>query len=134
VQSADASAGTTAILLDFDPAYLALAPGQQQSILVRATASGGFPGGTFAVRFDPSVVAAVFARPILGSDSGVANATIESGRVVLEIPGSAEMTGTRAVAEITLRGMAAGRTALSFEPAEVTGASATFSGSVVDVR
>jgi general secretion pathway protein D len=135
VQAADASAaGTTAILLDFDPAYMALSPGQQQSILVRATASGGFPGGTFVVRFDPSVVAAVFARPILGSDSGVANAAIESGRVILEIPGSAEMTGTRAVAEITLRGMAAGRTALSFEPAEVTAASATFSSSVVDVK
>lgn len=134
VQAADASAGVAAILLDFDPAYLALSSGQQQSILVRATASGGFPGGTFAVRFDPSVVAAVFARPILGSDSGVANATIDTGRVVLEIPGSAELTGTRAVAEITLRGMSTGRTTLSFEPAEMTGASATFSSSVVDVR
>jgi general secretion pathway protein D len=133
VQTADA-AGTMAVLLDFDPAYLALAYGQQQSVLVRATASAGFPGGTFAIRFDPAVVAAVVARPILGSDGGVANATIETGRVVLEIPGSAELTGTRAIAEITLRGMSTGRTTLSFEPAEMTGASSTFSSSVVDVR
>jgi general secretion pathway protein D len=133
-QTAEVSAGTMAVLLDFDPAYVALAYGQQQSILVRATASAGFPGGTFAIRFDSAVVAAVFARPILGGDGGVAKASIEAGRVVLEIPGSAELTGTRAVAEITLRGISTGRTTLSFEPAEMTGASATFSSSVVDVR
>jgi len=140
--SADASAAaasatapvSNAVLLDFDPAYMALGVGQQQSVLVRATASAGLPGGTFVVRFDPTIVAAVAARPILGSDSGVANATIENGRVVLEIPGSADLTGTRAVAEITLRGMGGGRSSLSFEPVELSGASATLSGAVVDVR
>ena len=134
VQTADAAGDTGAVLLDLDPAYLAIAPGQQQSILVRATTSAGFPGGTIAIRYDPAVVTAVYARPILGSDSGVANATIESGRVVLEIPASAEMTGTRAVAQITLRGLAAGRAGLSFEPVEMTGASVTLSGAAVDVR
>jgi general secretion pathway protein D len=130
--------GTTAspasVLLDFDPANLTMAKGQQQPILVRATASAGFPGGTFVVRFDPSVVAAVVARPILGSGSGIANATIDSGRVVLEIPGSPEMTGTRAVAEITLRAIEAGRASLSFEPVELDGVSTTLSGAVIDVQ
>ena len=87
------------------------------------------------VRYDPAIVAAVVARPILGSDGGVANANIESGRVVLEIPGSAELTGTRAVAQITLRGVAAGRSAISFEPVDLPGASSvTLSGAAVDVR
>ncbi len=133
--SAAASTDTSAVMLDFDPAYLTLATGQQQSILVRATAASGFPGGTFVVRYDPAIVAAVVARPILGSDGGVANANIESGRVVLEIPGSAELTGTRAVAQITLRGVAAGRSAISFEPVDLPGASSvTLSGAAVDVR
>jgi general secretion pathway protein D len=127
-------ASTNAVLLDFDPAYLALAIGQQQPVLVRATTSAGFPGGTFVVRFDPSVAAAVVARPILGSDSGAADADIETGRVVLEIPASPDMTGTRAVAEITLRGVGAGRAALSFDPVQIEGASTTLSGAVVDVR
>jgi len=125
---------TNAVLLDFDPAYLALAVGQQQPLLVRATATAGFPGGKFVVRFDPSVVAAVFAKPILGSDSGAADADIEPGRVVLEIPASPDMTGTRAVAQITLRGLAPGRAAMSFEPVQIEGASTTLSGAMVDVR
>ncbi|MEP6992981.1 MAG: secretin N-terminal domain-containing protein, partial [Acidobacteriota bacterium] len=62
VLTEDAAASTASVLMDFDPAYLALAPGQQQSILVRATASAGFPGGTFVIRYDPAVVAAVVAR------------------------------------------------------------------------
>ena len=131
----DAAPATPAVLLDFDPAYLALSNGQTQSILVRATASAGFPGANLVVHFDPKVVAALVARPILSSDGGIADATIdESGRVKLAIPPIPDMTGTRVIAQITLRGVGVGRAALAFEPVQFDGASATVSQAVVDVR
>jgi general secretion pathway protein D len=124
-----------AVLLDFDPAYLALANGQAQSVLVRATVSAGFPGANLVVRFDPKVVAALVAKPILASDGGVADALIDdAGRVELAIPPSPDMSGTRAIAQITLRGVGPGRTQLSFEPIQLDGVSTTLSGVVVDVR
>jgi general secretion pathway protein D len=126
--------GTTHVLLDFDPAYVALAPGQQQSVLVRATSSPGFPGGRLRIRFDPSIAAAVIARPILGSATGMADSSVERDHVILEIPELSEVSGTRAVAEITLQGVAAGRGVLIFEPVEMPGASVTLSQAVVDVR
>ncbi len=126
--------GSTAVLVDFDPAYVSLAPGAQQTILVRATSAAGLPGGTISVRFDPAVAAAVLVRPILGSGSGVAEGRIENGRVVINFPGAEDISGTRAVAEITLRGVASGRSALTLEPTELSGASVTTSQAVVDVR
>jgi hypothetical protein len=124
----------TPVLLDFDPAYLTLSTGQQQSVLVRATSPGGFPGGTLRVRFDPSVAAAVAVRPVLAGGNGVADARVDGSSVVLELPDSADLSGTRAVAELTLRGIAAGRGTLAFEPVEMAGATVTFSTAVVDVR
>jgi len=137
--SGDSSAAFAAeaspkVLLDFDPAYLALAPGQQQAVLVRATSASGFPGGTITVRFDPSVAAAVAVRPILSGGNGVADSHIDNGRAVITLPAAPDATGTRAVAEITFRGMSAGRSSLSFEPVAMEGATVTLSQSVVDVR
>jgi general secretion pathway protein D len=131
----DGTPATPAVLLDFDPAYLSLANGQTQSILVRATASAGFPGANLVVHFDPKVVAALVARPILGSDGGMADATIdENGRVALAIPPIPDMSGTRVIAQITLRGTGPGRASLSFEPIQLDGVSTTLSQAVVDVR
>jgi general secretion pathway protein D len=120
----------SSVSFDFDPPAIALAAGQQRSVLVRATGQGGMPATTLSVRFDPSVVAAVAARPIL-SDSGVADARIDPGRAIIEVPAAFSLSGTRAVAEITLQGVAAGKSALSFEnpPAEGT----TQSNAVVEV-
>ncbi len=129
----DGTSGTGQLLLDFDPTYLALAPGQQQSVLVRATSASGFPGGTITVGFDPAVATVVVAKPIMGSGSGVADANIGSNQVVIQIPSSPDLTGTRAVAEITLRGIAAGRATLTLAPADMN-AVVTTSQSVVDVR
>ena len=122
------------VLLDFDPAYQALAPGQQQAVLIRATSASGFPGGRLTVRFDPSVAAIVVARPVLTDASGVAEARIENDHAIITLPASPDATGTRAVAEITLRGMAVGRTSLSFDPVVMDGTTVTLSQSVVDVR
>ena len=132
--AASEGVSTGQLLLDFDPAYLALAPGQQQSVLVRATSASGFPGGTITVGFDPAVAAVVVAKPIMGSGSGVAEANIRDNQVVIQVPSSPDLTGTRAVAEITLRGIGSGRATLTLAPTDMPNAVVTTSQSVVDVR
>jgi hypothetical protein len=124
----------TPILLDFDPSYLTLGVGQQQTVHLRATSPGGFPGGTLRVRFDPAVAAAVSVRPVLMGESGMTIARIEGGAVVLELPDSADLSGTRAIAEVTLRGIAPGLATMAFEPVEMPGATVTFSTAVASVR
>ena len=133
-KSAFADAGTTPILLDFDPAYVALAAGAQQTVLVRATSAAGLPGGSVVIKFDPAVVAPVVVKPILGSGTGVADARVENGHIVIQFPDAEDLAGTRAVAEITLRGVAPGRSTLTFEPAEIPGATVSSSQSVIDVK
>jgi hypothetical protein len=80
------------------------------------------------------VAAAVAVRPILDGETGIATSTIESGRVVVQVPGSPDLAGTRVVAEITLLGEAPGRAMLTFEPMAMDGASVSLSQAVVDVR
>jgi general secretion pathway protein D len=138
--SASASPGVvgiengTPILLDFDPSYLTLGVGQQQTIQLRATSPGGFPGGTLRVRFDPSVAAAISARPLLVGNDAATTAQIEGNSVVLELPDSADLSGTRAIAEVTLRGIAPGLATIAYEPMELPGATVTFATVVAQVR
>ena len=124
----------TPVLLDFNPAFLTLGVGQQQTVMVRATSPAGFPGGTVRVRFDPSIAAAISVRPVMTGADGTASASIAGDEVVLELPDSADLSGTRAVAEITLRGIATGRGTLGFQPVEMAGAEVTTSSATVDVR
>ena len=124
-----------AVLLDFDPAYLSIAPGATQTVLVRATGAGGLPGGTASIRFDPSIVTVLSAKPILGSDTGMAEGRVADGNhVVLAFPGVEMLGGTRALAEITVRGIAPGRSAFTFDPLDLGGVSVTPSQLVVDVK
>jgi hypothetical protein len=102
------------VLFDFDPPGLSLAPGEQRTVLVRATGGESSPATTLGIQFDPAVAAVVAVRPILAG-TGSGDASIQGGRVVLELPGGISLSGTRPVAEITLRGMGAGRTKLAFE-------------------
>jgi general secretion pathway protein D len=131
--TAAASVASEALLLDFDPAYLALRPGQQQSVLVRATSSAGFPGGALTVRFDPSIAAAMAVRPILAG-IGAADAQIGNGVVVIDLPAASDLSGTRAIAEITVQGVAAGRSAWSLDSNDALGSSVTRSQLVIEVR
>jgi len=133
-KSASVSPGSDAILVDFDPAYVTVPPGGQQTILVRVTSAGGLPAGTVAVRFDPSVVAMLAVKPILGSDTGMAEGHVDGGQAVITFPSVESLSGTRALAEITVRGIAPGRSALSLETTELGGVSVTPSQAVVDVK
>jgi general secretion pathway protein D len=103
-----------AVLFDFDPPALSLAPGEVKTVLVRATGGESSPATTLGIQFDPAVAAVVAVRPIL-SGAGAGDASVSGGRVVLELPGGINLAGTRPVAEITVRAMGAGKTKLAFE-------------------
>ena len=133
-KSEAADAGAEQLLFDFDPSYVSLAVGAQQSILVRATSAAGLTGGTVAIRFDPAVVAPIVVKPILGSGTGVADAVVQKDHIVIQFPSAEELGGTRALAEITLRGVAPGRSALAFEPTDLSGAAVSSTQSVIDVK
>ncbi len=122
-QSLQISSAAVAPVYDLDPPVASLAPGETLTVTVRAT--GDFlPASALSVVFDPSVVAVAGARPVL-EEAGAADTRIEPGRVVFEIPGGVALSGTKPVAEITLRGVAAGRAVLSFEQAPGSTSSAT---------
>lgn len=125
------AAAGSGLVFEFEPVNLILAPGQRQSILVRARGEEVMANASIVVRFDPAVVAAVAVRPIL-ADGGVADAHIEPGRVVVEIPSSVAVSGTRAVAEVILQGVAPGRSRLFFERPSAD--KANRSEAIVEVR
>ncbi len=135
LSKSDAADASTAVLLDFDPAYVTIPAGGQQTVLLRATSAGGMPAGVINLRFDPAVVGAMTVRPILGGDSGMGEGRVESGgRIVIGTPGIENLSGTRAVAEITLKGIAPGRTSLSFEPVDLGSVSVIPSQAMVEVK
>jgi hypothetical protein len=120
----------TAVLFDFDPASLSFSPGEQRSVILRATSADSIPAGQLVFRFDPAVVGVVAARPIL-AEGGLGDGRVEAGRVVLDYPGMVAATGTRPIAEIILVGVAAGRSDLSFEAGP---SGANLAGAVVEIQ
>lgn len=102
-------------VFSFEPAFVSLARGQQRALVLRA-AGDTLTSDSIVVRFDPSVAAVTRARPIL-TVNGVADARIESGRVIVQLPVGTPLSGTRAIAEITIVGVAPGRAVLSVEGA-----------------
>jgi general secretion pathway protein D len=114
-------------IFDLDPTGLVIPAGQQRAIVVRATGQGPMTDATLSIRFDPAIVAATSARAIL-ADAGQADARVESGRVVISIPSTVNLSGTQTVAEIVLLGIKPGKTALMFD------APSAGSSSVVEVR
>ncbi|HEU5250134.1 MAG TPA: secretin N-terminal domain-containing protein [Thermoanaerobaculia bacterium] len=127
------AAGSKAVLFDFDPPALALAPGEVRSVLVRATGGDSSQATTLGIQFDPAVVAVLSVRPIL-SGFGAGDASVSGGRVVLELRGGVSLSGTRPVAEITLQGVGTGRTRLSFETPSGGSGIVTATDAAVEVR
>jgi general secretion pathway protein D len=118
------------LTLDFDPLSISLAPGQQKSILVRASGDQSVSDISLSIRFDPAVAAAVAVRPIL-IDGGMADARIEPGHILVEIPSGMTVSGTRAIAEVLLQGIAPGNASLFFEKAP---SGSSLSQATVEVR
>lgn len=114
------SQSSDGVAFDFDPPAVSLAPGEEKTILVRATGGDSAPATTIGIQFDPAVVAVAGVRPVL-AEGGLGATNTGGGRLVLELPGGIALAGTRPVAEITLRGMGAGRTNLTFEKSASAG-------------
>ena len=113
-ESTVTTAESKAVLFDFDPPTVTLATGEQKTVLVRATSSSSTAARSISIQFDPAVVSIIGVRPVL-SEGGVGVANLGSGRLVLELPGGIDLSGTRPVAAVTLQGVGAGRTSLAFE-------------------
>ena len=130
--AAPASPGSDAVALDFEPASLSLAPGEVRTVLVRAAGSATASGGSVGVAFDPAVVAVIAVRPI-PVGSGVSEARVEPGRVVLDLPAGATLPAGSFLAEITLRAVAPGLSKLAFDKT-TPGGRASLAEAAIEVR
>ncbi|MEO8430320.1 MAG: secretin N-terminal domain-containing protein [Acidobacteriota bacterium] len=124
------SAAQSGLAFDFAPGTIALTPGEQRSVLVRATGQDGAANASVTVRFDPAFVRVVGVRTIL-PEGGVGEASVQADRIVVQMPGPMSLTGTRAIAEVVIQGVKAGQSRLAFER---NGSSADFAEATVDVR
>jgi general secretion pathway protein D len=104
------------VTFDFDPPSLAIAPGEQKTMVVRANGDSASTSGRVEVRFDPAVAAVVAVRPIVAG-AGTAEGRVEGNRVLLDLPAGLGLSGTHSLAEITIQGVSAGTAKLSFENA-----------------
>jgi general secretion pathway protein D len=115
VSASAETAPASETVFSFEPAIVSVARGQQVTILLRG-AGDTLTRDSIVVTFDPSVAAITRARPVL-TVNGVADAHIERGRVIVQLPAGTPLKGTRAIAEITILGVAPGRAILSVEGA-----------------
>ncbi len=121
-----------AVAFDFEPASLSLATGEVRTVLVRATGAGTAPEGKVEVAFDPAILAVLAVRAIPAGD-GMAEARVEPGRVVLDLPAGTTVEAGAFLAEITVRAVAPGRSKLAFDKA-TTGGEAWLSEAAIEVR
>jgi general secretion pathway protein D len=126
------SNSSESVIFDFDPPSLAIAPGEQKTMVVRATGESASTSGRVEVRFDPAVAAVVAVRPVVVG-AGAAEGRVEGNKVILDLPTALGLSGTHSLAEITIRGVATGTAKLSFENA-TTGSPAVLSEATVEVR
>jgi general secretion pathway protein D len=132
-QSAAPGNQTSGVMaFDFEPASLSLFPGEVRTVLVRAAGAGTAPSGKVGVAFDPAILSVLAVRAIPVGD-GIAEASVEPGRVVLDLPGGTTVEAGAFVAEITLRAVAPGRSKLAFDKA-TTGGEASLSEAAIEVR
>ncbi len=126
------SQSNESVIFDFDPPSLAIAPGEQRTMVVRATGASVSTSGRVEVRFDPAVAAVVGVRPIVVG-AGTAEGRVEGNKVILDLPSALGLSGTHSLAEITIRGIAPGDAKLSFENA-TSGTQAVLADASVKVR
>ncbi len=126
------SQSNESVIFDFDPPSIAIAPGEQKTMVVRATGENASTSGRVEVRFDPAVAAVVAVRPIVVG-AGTAEGRVEGNKVVLDPPSALGLSGTHSLAEITVRGVAPGQSKLSFDNS-LAGATAVVADASVEVR
>ncbi len=121
VNNLSATAATP--VFDLDPPSASVGAGETVTVSVRATGDT-LPPSALAVRYDPAVFAVTDVEPVLDEGSE-AETRIEPGRVVLQLPGGTLLAGTKPIARITFRAIAAGKSVLSFDQAPGSTSSAT---------
>lgn len=126
------SQSNKSVIFDFDPPSIAIAPGEQKTMVVRATGENASTSGRVEVRFDPAVAAVVAVRPIVAG-AGTAEGRVEGNKVVLDLPSTLGLSGTHSLAEITIRGISPGQSKLSFDNS-LAGATAVVADASVEVR
>jgi general secretion pathway protein D len=127
------SQSNESVIFDFDPPSLAIAPGEQRTMVVRATGESASTSGRVEVRFDPAVAAVVAVRPIVVG-AGTAEGRVEGNKVILDLPSALGLSGTHSLAEITIRGVAPGAAKLSFESAPTGSQAVVLADARVEVR
>ena len=120
---ATATSAAVAPVFDIDPPLASIKAGDTLTLAVRATGDS-LPPSSLVLRYDPAVLAVAGIEPIL-DDNSAAESRIEPGRVLLDLPGGQVLSGTRAIARLTFKGVAAGRAVVSFDQAPGSSASAT---------
>jgi general secretion pathway protein D len=123
--AAAAVADAPSVAFTFDPLAIALAPGEEKTVLISSTGGDGALPATLTLHFDSAVVSVVAAEPLMGEPSP----QVSPGTVRIGWSGGLPAGSSRPVARLTLRGIAAGATDLAFEQTPVT----TDSGSAFDV-
>jgi general secretion pathway protein D len=130
--SAPGSPTTGAVACAFAPASLSRATAEGRTVLGRAAGAGTPPEGKVEVAFDPAIIAVLAVRAI-PAGNGIAEARVEPGRVVLDLPAGTTVEAGAFLAEITVRAVAPGRSKLAFEKA-TTGGEAWLSEAAIEVR
>jgi general secretion pathway protein D len=117
----------------FDPPAIALAPGQEQTVVLVASGTEGIAPSKIGIDFDPAVLQVSKVEPL---DGGSVE-PVSANRVALTIPGSGSLIGAHAIARLTFKGVARGMAAVSVDASALTlqsGGPAIVSSSSVNVE
>ena len=104
----------------FDPPALALSPGEEQTVLLYASGADGLASSKLGIEFDPAVLQVSNIEPL----NGGAVEPVSAGRIALTLPnGSGGISGSRAIARLTVKGAASGTGTLTLDATAMTLAS-----------
>ncbi|HET9794311.1 MAG TPA: secretin N-terminal domain-containing protein [Thermoanaerobaculia bacterium] len=117
----------------FDPPAVALAPGQEQTVLLMASGTEGVAASKLGIDFDPAVLQVSKIEPLNGGSVE----PVSASRVALTLPGSGSLTGPHPIARLTLKGVAAGTGSVTVDATALTlesGGPAIVSSNPVEVE
>ena len=101
----------------FDPPSLALSPGEEQTVLLYASGAEGLAASKLGVDFDPAVLQVSKIEPLNGGSVE----PVSANRIALTVPtGNGGISGSRPIARLTVRGVAAGTAALAVDATAMT--------------
>ena len=101
----------------FDPPALSLLPGEEQTVLLYASGAEGLAASKLAVDFDPAVLQVSKIEPLNGGSVE----PVSPSRMAFTVPtGNGGISGSRPIARLTVKGVAAGTAALAIDATAMT--------------